>query len=932
MSASGDAPRSFVTEDANADEMSSASEDRVRASVDALTAALGLDVRHRLTQTLASASTTMLGKMISRYDVTKVAVTQTRRVLSERADDAEAFGRAYDALKTLRVEELDRYLAVVAKIAMDEELAFAVSEAGGRVAAAEGAAGVTSAARGLDYDGDANANATMTTISSSSPGGLGTPDRYVRVFGDDGDERRRGGGPGTASPSSSTKSLAGAFEAKMRVDAPESVRKRASVGKPERTLVTTQENALARLPEWNYERPFLTGAHLGGGAEQDRNVKSLSEYSTAEQELLILDDLLYAMMGIDGRYISAWRGTDEDADYAVVTVRDSRLARVKFEVELGLEASLSALTKNMMPLCSDAATIRAFIESRQEFKHGYVSHALAADMRELLNDWHTLIVQLEHQRNVGALSLQSAWFYCQPAASALRLMANVASRAYHLKGASVLNLLHREGADHAGDNAVSVLVQRLSKAAAAPYIRAVELWVYDGQVDDPYDEFLIVEQNSMKKESLMDDYNAVFWSKRYSLRGDIPHFIGDQLAQKILTTGKYLNAMRETDVASLATLPPRPNDGLGKIPFDANALIGTGKYADRIGERFELAANALLRQVWDRGELRTRLASMKMYFLISQGDYLVHFLDTAKSELAKDANTIRASKLQSLLDMAVKSASTAIDKHGDDLRCSVDVNQLLGLVGVSGDETIVSPMKVDDRDEASTSGYDTFMLDYVAPWPASLVLSRRALTKYQIVFRHVFHFKCIERSVCSTWQTLHHIRDRSMTAMFAKLHKLTQRMINFLQNYLYYVTCEVIEPNWHAMSADLDTARTVDEIIGIHDAFLDKCMKQSMLFWPKILKRLDRLKATCLRFARDGERFADAARRAKAEVTDAVTATKLGVLEEEMTAVVSDTQSQFDHLLEDFLNVLNDSGHLEPNLASLCSRLDFNGFYVHGGA
>ena len=151
-----------MTEDANADEMSSASEDRVRASVDALTAALGLDVRHRLTQTLASASTTMLGKMISRYDVTKVAVTQTRRVLSERADDAEAFGRAYDALKTLRVEELDRYLAVVAKIAMDEELAFAVSEAGGRVAAAEGAAGVTSAARGLDYDGDANANATKS--------------------------------------------------------------------------------------------------------------------------------------------------------------------------------------------------------------------------------------------------------------------------------------------------------------------------------------------------------------------------------------------------------------------------------------------------------------------------------------------------------------------------------------------------------------------------------------------------------------------------------------------------------------------------------------------------------------------------------------------------------------------------------------------------
>ena len=30
----------------------------------------------------------------------------------------------------------------------------------------------------------------------------------------------------------------------------------------------------------------------------------------AEQELLVLDDLLYAMMGVDGRYISAWKGPD----------------------------------------------------------------------------------------------------------------------------------------------------------------------------------------------------------------------------------------------------------------------------------------------------------------------------------------------------------------------------------------------------------------------------------------------------------------------------------------------------------------------------------------------------------------------------------------------------------------------------------------------
>ena len=92
-------------------------------AVRALTEALGLDATHRFTESLAQASTAMLGKMISKYDVTKVAIAQSRRVLSERSGArAEAFAAECDRLRALRVEELDRYLAVMAKIASDEEL------------------------------------------------------------------------------------------------------------------------------------------------------------------------------------------------------------------------------------------------------------------------------------------------------------------------------------------------------------------------------------------------------------------------------------------------------------------------------------------------------------------------------------------------------------------------------------------------------------------------------------------------------------------------------------------------------------------------------------------------------------------------------------------------------------------------------------------
>lgn len=40
------------------------------------------------------------------------------------------------------------------------------------------------------------------------------------------------------------------------------------------------------------------------------------------------------------------------------------------------------------------------------------------------------------------------------------------------------------------------------------------------------------------------DYDAKYWRQRYSLKSSIPSFLSD-VAGTILTTGKYLNVMRE---------------------------------------------------------------------------------------------------------------------------------------------------------------------------------------------------------------------------------------------------------------------------------------------------------------------------------------------------------------------------------------------------
>lgn len=69
-------------------------------------------------------------------------------------------------------------------------------------------------------------------------------------------------------------------------------------------------------------------------------------------------------------------------------------------------------------------------------------------------------------------------------------------------------------------------------------------WVYGGEIDDPYEEFLIQEKKEVKKEGLRDDYRAGFWREHYVLRSTIPAFLA-ATAETIRTTGKYLNAIRE---------------------------------------------------------------------------------------------------------------------------------------------------------------------------------------------------------------------------------------------------------------------------------------------------------------------------------------------------------------------------------------------------
>ncbi len=62
-------------------------------------------------------------------------------------------------------------------------------------------------------------------------------------------------------------------------------------------------------------------------------------------------------------------------------------------------------------------------------------------------------------------------------------------------------------------------------------------WIYNGQLADPYGEFMVREEDTLDKENVREDFNAQYWENRYTIEEEMVCSFLSELANKILTTG-----------------------------------------------------------------------------------------------------------------------------------------------------------------------------------------------------------------------------------------------------------------------------------------------------------------------------------------------------------------------------------------------------------
>ncbi|KAG8035211.1 hypothetical protein G9C98_001701 [Cotesia typhae] len=539
------------------------------------------------------------------------------------------------------------------------------------------------------------------------------------------------------------------------------------------------------------------------------------------QESILIWDLLSCLKGIDGNYIVS------------ESLNDSNDKRT-FIISTDVSIPYKQLVLQILPLASYYSTTIRFAEDKILPNDGQVNHALRSAINYLLKDYLLFVVQLEME---------------------------------HLRSGKVLSLLYEQISNMSGEAKCKELCVFLIESASIPYMRMLEKWVYKGVI------FFVEDNELIQREELPMDYSADYWEKRYTMKSErIPNFL-NQHAHTILRTGKYFNVIRQCG-KMIKWIKQEPLI----YHYRDQKLIFT------IDQAYNEAARTLLEVLIHENDLMGRLKSVKNYFLLSQGDFVVQFLNLCENELSKNMYDIVIHRLASLLEVALRTSTADLDPYKDDLKPELLPYDLQFQMF-----RILSIQTSDEKEFAfqagkKLDGIEAFAFNYEVKWPVVWISNKIAKT-----FTH------------------------TAAMAYRQAFSLRHRMLDCIQHLEYYMMVEVIEPNWQTFINKMSKVTNVDDVLTVHQDLQDSYLKECMLTDPELLSSITGICNICIQFCNFIEES-----KTKSIVSGSFEET-IGSLDVQFTDAL--------HRLLNRIIALGCNNDFEKLLNVLC-RLDFNLFYT----
>ncbi|XP_034491015.1 gamma-tubulin complex component 2 homolog [Drosophila innubila] len=646
------------------------------------------------------------------------------------------------------------------------------------------------------------------------------------------------------------------------------------------------------------------------------------EMTLDKQQKALLSDLIYTLSGVRGFFITPLPRNN--------IAKDISAYETKFRVHECIDKSLAHIAHEILPLASHFVGIQKLMAITGG--RGQVNNALNAALMDLSHDFYLLLAQAEAELEQDRLTLPKLLYYMQPTIWIMRDIWASLSKILlcDLKGAALLSHLCESLNNMAGNKSTQDSMMDLTNKAAQPYMNMLQLWTQKGVIVDKFKEFMIMDNESKHMGQLADHYFDIYWEKRYTIRSEcIPSFLKNY-SDMILRTGKYLNVIRQCGKRGM----PTKLIDLRYNPRDEQEHVKV------INDAYVFSARMLLDVLLSDNDMMGHLQSVKRYFLLHQGDFIMEFMDACEDELTKNVDHVQPMTLENLLGLSLRLTSARNDKYKDNLHC-----ELLTYDLVTQMSKIMKPSdgwKTSDR--LDLNGLECFAFTYEAKWPVSLVLNHTSISKYQMLFRQLFYCKHVERQLCNIWKenSMAKKLPSNVSELYRSAFTLRQRMMNAIQNLEYYMMTEIIEPYWHLFVVNLKKVENIDKLLSLHQDFLDVCLKNCMLTEQSHLNRaIFKLCKICLKFCEfiqqsesfflkpelktmvrdqsDSEIAAPDQKQSKDSMDQSDTFAKR----------VKNFDAEFTTMLISFLKQLNDlaQANTGDRFIYLVRRINFNGYY-----
>ncbi|KAG2385873.1 hypothetical protein C9374_003022 [Naegleria lovaniensis] len=537
--------------------------------------------------------------------------------------------------------------------------------------------------------------------------------------------------------------------------------------------------------------------------QQYKQVASEQENTRFEvAESTLVRDIVYTFQGIDGRYIKY----------------DLASERFIVDTKIGIPKSTRLLMSKLSELGWLYKKVKSFVDAGtlNKSSNGLVMQSLCSSIDKELVDYYKTIssleTQIESQENTNTpVTFRRLAIWAIEPTEILKNLAILTDSCKLKRGGNLISTIYKY--IRHGDPLIHQLFSRILESTSSPIFKMIKSWVVDGELEDPYGEFFVKSNPEVNIDKL--------WSRKYVIEPDmVPLFIDQELAYKILRTGKSINFIRQCckdaewamDSHTIST-----TEGLGfyNISKLENVVDNVAKVANR----------RVTELVFNQYKFMMHCTAIKQYLLLGQGDFIQHLIELLNEDLNKPSHAIFKHNLLGLLESAIRGSNAQYDDQ--DVLNRLDVR-------------LMQPKDSSPAD----NGWDIFCLDYKITVPLDTIFSKEVINVYLRIFKFLWNIKRVELSLNENWKKvvnlIRSIPSRKHVFIITQLKNalnfsilLRHDMSRFLGSLQFYLMFEVLESAWDQFLTDIKKLREsdgdLDQLLAAHYKYLSKIVDQSFL-------------------------------------------------------------------------------------------------------